>query len=68
MKDLHEKGKGGHDVHWGEGVSNIPAVIAELKRQNFKGAISAEYEYNWESNSADVAASVVNFRNLVSKL
>jgi len=55
-------------VHWGEGVSNIPAVIAELKRQNFKGAISAEYEYNWESNSADVAASVVNFRNLVSKL
>jgi len=68
MKDLHEKGKGGHDVHWGEGVSNIPAVIAELKRQNFKGAISAEYEYNWKSNSADVAASVVNFRNLVSKL
>ena len=67
MKDLHEKGKGGHDVHWGEGVSDIPAVIAELKRQNFKGAISAEYEYNWLSNSADVAASVVNFRNLVTK-
>jgi len=67
MKDLHEKGKGGHDVHWGEGVSDIPAVISELKRQNFKGAISAEYEYNWLSNSADVAASVVNFRNLVTK-
>lgn len=67
MKDLHEKGKGGHDVHWGEGVSNIPAVIAELKRQNFKGAISAEYEYNWQSNSQDVAASVVNFRELVTK-
>lgn len=67
MKDLHEKGKGGHDVHWGEGVSNIPGVIAELKRQNFKGGISAEYEYNWQSNSQDVAASVVNFRNIVKQ-
>lgn len=67
MKDLHEKGKGGHDVHWGEGVSNIAGVIAELKRQNFKGMISAEYEYNWKNNSKDVAASVVNFRALVKK-
>ena len=67
MKDLHEKGKGGHDVHWGEGVSNIAGVIAEMKRQNFKGMISAEYEYNWKSNSQDVAASVVNFRELVRK-
>jgi len=67
MKDLHEESRNGHDVHWGEGVSNIPGVIAELKRQNFKGGISAEYEYNWESNSKDVAASVVNFRNLVQK-
>lgn len=67
MKDLHEKGKGGHDVHWGEGVCDIPSVIAELKRQNFKGSISAEYEYNWQSNSADVAQSVINFRDLVTK-
>lgn len=67
MKDLHEMGKKGHDVHWGDGVCNIPGVIAELKRQNFKGGISAEYEYNWKSNSADVAASVINFRNMVTK-
>lgn len=67
MKDLNIKGKGGHDVHWGEGVGNIAGVIAELKRQNFKGAISAEYEYNWQSNSQDVAQSVINFRNLVAK-
>lgn len=67
MKDLHLKGKDGHDVHWGEGVSNIPGVIAELKKQHFKGVISAEYEYNWQSNSSDVAQSVLNFRNLVAK-
>ncbi|WP_316811713.1 sugar phosphate isomerase/epimerase [Pedobacter heparinus] len=67
MKDLHVKGKGGHDVHWGEGVCNIAGVIEELKRQEFKGVISAEYEYNWQSNSKDVALSVVNFRELVAK-
>ena len=66
MKDLHEKGRDGHDVHWGEGVSNIPGVIDELKRQNFKGGISAEYEYNWKENTKDVAASVVNFRRIIS--
>ncbi|TCC97162.1 sugar phosphate isomerase/epimerase family protein [Pedobacter hiemivivus] len=66
MKDLHEKGRDGHDVHWGEGVSDIPGVIDELKRQNFKGGISAEYEYNWKENSKDVAASVVNFRKIIS--
>lgn len=66
MKDLNEKSKAAHDVHWGEGVCNIPGVIAELKRQNFKGAISAEYEYNWQSNSQDVAASVAGFRQLTS--
>jgi sugar phosphate isomerase/epimerase len=65
MKDLNEMGKNGHDVHWGEGVSNIPGVIAELKRQNFKGALSAEYEYNWLANSQDIAASAINFRKLV---
>lgn len=67
MKDLHIKGKGGHDVHWGEGVCNIAGVIGELKRQGFKGAISAEYEYNWQGNSKDVAQSVLNFRELVAK-
>ena len=66
MKDLNEKGnKKAHDVHWGEGVSNVAGVIEELKRQNFSGMISAEYEYNWENNAPDVKASVDNFRNII---
>lgn len=67
MKDLDKEGEEGHDVHWGEGVSNTAGVIAELKRQHFKGALSAEYEYNWLTNSADIAASAVNFRKLVAE-
>jgi sugar phosphate isomerase/epimerase len=67
MKDLHEKSRNGHDVHWGEGVCDIDGVIKELKNQNFKGAISAEYEYNWNNSRADVAESVNYFRKSFSK-
>ena len=62
FKDLAEKSSKTHDVHWGTGVCNVEGVIAELKRQGFKGIISAEYEHNWENNAADVAQSVKNFR------
>ena len=51
-----------HDVVWGTGNSKVEAVIAELKRQRFKGPISAEYEYHWENNGPEIAESVKNFR------
>lgn len=55
-----------HDVHWGTGELPINEVIEELKRQNFDGMLSAEYEYNWENNQSDVAQSVRNFRKILS--
>lgn len=66
FKDLAEKSSQTHDVHWGTGVSNVKGVIAELKRQGFKGNISAEYEHNWEDNVGDVKQSVINFRNILT--
>jgi len=66
MKDLTEKNKKeAHDVHWGTGVVDVEGLIAELKRQGFEGSISAEYEYNWENNAPDIAASIQNFRNAI---
>lgn len=66
MKDLNEKdNKEAHDVHWGTGVANIDGVITELKKQQFKGMISAEYEYNWYNSVPDVTASVAYFRNAI---
>lgn len=67
MKDLNYKegkddGADDRDVHWGTGVANTDGVIKELKRQNFKGMISAEYERNWTNNVPDVTASVAYFR------
>lgn len=65
MKDLNEQDPKAHDVHWGEGVSDIKAIIAELKRQTFQGNISAEYEYNWDDNYEDIKISAENFRNML---
>ena len=66
FKDLNEFGNPkAHDVHWGTGKLPLAAVLAELKRQNYKGMFSAEYEYNWENNKGDVKASAINFRKVV---
>lgn len=67
MKDMNGKDENAHDVHWGTGATNVDAIVKELKRQKFKGIISAEYEYNWDNNTVDVAKSVAYFRESVQK-
>ncbi|TAN36914.1 MAG: sugar phosphate isomerase/epimerase [Verrucomicrobia bacterium] len=40
------KGKGGYtDRPWGTGEGNVKAMLAELKRQGFKGHFQIEYEH-----------------------
>lgn len=68
MKDLNEKSRNAHDVHWGQGVSQVDAVLQELKRQGFEGLFSVEYEHNWDNNVPDVQASVAYFRETVKGL
>jgi len=46
FKDLNELSPGAHDVPWGTGASNAKALLAEMRRQRFKGAFSIEYEHN----------------------
>lgn len=58
LKDLHEFSPGGHDVPFGTGVSDIPAVLAELRSQGFGGSVSIEYEYDWEGSMPEVAQCV----------
>lgn len=59
LKDLNEFGKHeAHDLPYGTGVSDIPAILEELKRQHFDGNISVEYEYKWEDSVPDVAQCV----------
>jgi sugar phosphate isomerase/epimerase len=58
LKDLNEKSPDAHDVPFGTGVSDIPGILEELKRQNFAGNASIEYEYDWKNNLPAVAQSI----------
>jgi sugar phosphate isomerase/epimerase len=58
LKDLNEMGPSAHDVPYGQGVSDIPGILQELRDQSFDGNISIEYEYNWDHSTPDVAQCI----------
>jgi sugar phosphate isomerase/epimerase len=58
LKDLNEMSPGAHDVPFGQGVSDVPAILDELKRQHFDGNISVEYEYEMDRSMPAVAQSI----------
>lgn len=58
LHDMNEMSPDAHDVPAGTGVSDVPGILDELKRQHFAGNISIEYEYNWENNVIDCGQCV----------
>ena len=58
LKDLDQMGLDGHDVPFGTGVSDIPAILDELKAQGFQGSLSIEYEYHWDNSLPEVAQCI----------
>jgi sugar phosphate isomerase/epimerase len=58
LKDRPALGVGQHDVPYGTGVADIPALLDELRAQNFDGHISIEYEYNWDNSVPDIAQCI----------
>jgi sugar phosphate isomerase/epimerase len=64
MKDKTDYGNPGtdgtrtHDVPYGTGVGEIGRCLDEMKKQNFQGNISVEYEHNWENNVPDVTKCI----------
>ncbi|MEK0450718.1 MAG: hypothetical protein RL088_2986 [Verrucomicrobiota bacterium] len=67
LKDLHAPLPSGHDVIYGTGVSDVPAILAEFKAQGFSGPISVEYEYNWDKNVEDAKQCIEYVSKLVLK-
>lgn len=61
FKDLNKRAKDGHDVVWGTGISNVPAMLAELRRQGFKGVFSIEYEHHSPELNANVGKCATAF-------
>ncbi|HEY6979133.1 MAG TPA: sugar phosphate isomerase/epimerase family protein [Chitinophagaceae bacterium] len=69
LKDVSEFGNvQTPDVLLGEGVCNIPAVLQQLKKQEFKGIFSIEYEENPDNNVKDIKQYVQYFHEQVGKL
>jgi hypothetical protein len=54
-----------HDVPWGTGKSDAWAMLGELKRQNFRGTFSIEYEHHWGQAMPELV-QCVRFFNLVT--
>jgi sugar phosphate isomerase/epimerase len=51
-----------------KGVIDFPPILAELKRQNFKGMLSIEHESNWYHNLPDVIFTKHYYDSLMQKL
>ena len=66
LKDLNEFSPNGHDVPFGQGVSDVKGVLDELKRQGFDGNISIEYEYHQDNPLPEVKQCVENFKKIVA--
>lgn len=56
------------NVPFGTGVVNLPGIMEELKRQNFKGFMFIEYEHNFRNNVPEVKKSVEFFNQELGRL
>jgi sugar phosphate isomerase/epimerase len=68
FKDLNRKGRAAHDVPWGTGVCDAPAMMTELRRQGFRGVVSVEYEHNWKGSLPEIAQCVAFFNAQARRL
>ncbi len=57
-----------HDVIWGTGSLDLKGMLNELKRQDFSGLFSIEYEHNWENSVPDIEKSIWYFNNLINEI
>jgi sugar phosphate isomerase/epimerase len=65
LKDLNQFGEPhGHDVPYGTGVSDVPAILEEFRKQNYQGHLSVEYEINGDGPLEDVASCIGFVRGL----
>ena len=58
LKDLNVFSPEGHDVPYGTGVSDVKAILDEFHREGFRGSVSIEYEYNWDTSLPEVAECI----------
>ncbi len=68
FKDLNEFGKDAHDVPWGTGRADVPALLKEVKRQKLTPVFSVEYEWNWGKSMPELKECVAYFNKECGEL
>lgn len=64
MKDLTEFGNPkAHDLPFGTGKSDIPAILAEYHAQGYPGPLHCEYEHNWETSLPEITQCLEFVKN-----
>ncbi|HEY1083943.1 MAG TPA: sugar phosphate isomerase/epimerase family protein [Prosthecobacter sp.] len=64
LKDLTAFGDPkAHDLPFGTGKSDIPAILAEYHAQGYPGPLHAEYEHNWENSLPEIKQSLEFIKN-----
>lgn len=66
LKDLNVFERGGHDVPYGLGVSDIRGVLQEFQRLGMPGPVSVEYEHNWGKSLPEVAQCIGFMRAFIA--
>lgn len=56
-----------HDIIWGKGSLDLVGMLEELKKQNFEGLFSIEYEHNWSNSVPDIAESITYFEKTIKE-
>lgn len=67
LKDLHEFTPGGHDMPYGQGVSDVVGILGIYDKIKMTGSVSVEYEYNWQTNVPEVAQCLGFVHGLYAK-
>lgn len=65
LKDLDKFEPSGVDVPWGTGVCDFEGMLEELKRKDFKGVITIEYENKSGDQVANVKKCIEAFHRFV---
>lgn len=65
LKDLNVFSRDGHDVAFGGGVSDIQGILKEYQRSGFKGSVSVEFEYNWDTSVPEIAQCIGFMRGFI---
>lgn len=71
FKDITEKKEGEkwqHDIIWGQGILDVKGMLQELKRQNFKGVFSIEYEHNGEDSLPEIKQCIDYFNKVMEEI